>query len=71
MISSKLSLLEILSRHLVFLNFRPLKLRMIFSFIEVFVPEYSVTGFFELYVGRNEVAGYAFDMFEIIEQNTD
>ena len=40
-------------------------------FIEIFVPEYSVTGFFELYVEGNEVAGYAFDMFEIIGTKTD
>ena len=40
-------------------------------FIEVFVPEYSVTGFFELYVEGNEVEGYAFDMFEIIGTKTD
>ena len=40
-------------------------------FIEIFVPEYSVTGFFELYVEGNEVTGYAFDMFEIIGTKTD
>ena len=34
-------------------------------FIEIFVPEYSVTGFFELYVEGDEVTGYAFDMFEV------
>ena len=34
-------------------------------FIEIFVPEYSVTGFFELYVEGDVVTGYAFDMFEI------
>ena len=40
-------------------------------FIEIFVPEYSVTGFFELYVEGNEVTGYSFDMFEIIGTKTD
>ena len=40
-------------------------------FIEIFVPEYSVTGFFELYVEGDEVTGYAFDMFEIIGTKTD
>ena len=40
-------------------------------FIEIFVPEYSVTGFFELYVEGNEVTGYAFDMFEIIGTKSD
>ena len=40
-------------------------------FIEIFVTEYSVTGFFELYVEGNEVTGYAFDMFEIIGTKTD
>ena len=40
-------------------------------FIEIFVPEYSVTGFFELYVEGDEVTGYAFDMFEIIGSKTD
>ena len=40
-------------------------------FIEIFVPEYSVTGFFELYVEGNEVTGYAFDMFEIVGTKTD
>ena len=40
-------------------------------FIEIFVPEYSVTGFFELYVEGNEVTGFAFDMFEIIGTKSD
>ena len=40
-------------------------------FIEIFVPEYSVTGFFELYVEGDEVTGYAFDMFEIVGTKTD
>ncbi len=40
-------------------------------FIEIFVPEYSVTGFFELYVEGDEVTGYAFDMFEIIGTKTN
>ncbi|MBJ34743.1 MAG: hypothetical protein CMC90_02430 [Flavobacteriaceae bacterium] len=40
-------------------------------FIEIFVPEYGITGFFELYVEGNEVTGYAFDMFEIIGTKTD
>ena len=40
-------------------------------FIEIFVPEYSVTGFFELYIEGDEVTGYAFDMFEIVGTKTD
>tara|TARA_B100000676_G_C17479719_1_gene532797 strand:+ start:142 stop:585 length:444 start_codon:yes stop_codon:yes gene_type:complete len=35
-------------------------------FVEVHVPEYGVTGYWELYVEGNAVTGYAFDMFEIV-----
>ena len=35
-------------------------------FVEINVPEYGVTGYYELYVKGNEVTGYAFDMFEIV-----
>ena len=48
-----------------FFKFQTVEVEDDILFIEVFVPEYSVTGFFELYVEGNEVAGYAFDMFEI------
>ena len=35
-------------------------------FVEINVPEYGATGYWELYVKGNEVTGYAFDMFEIV-----
>ena len=54
-----------------FFEFQTVEVEDDILFIEVFVPEYSVTGFFELYVEGNEVAGYAFDMFEIIGTKTD
>ena len=34
-------------------------------FVEIHVPEYGVTGYWELYIEGNEVTGYAFDMFEV------
>ena len=54
-----------------FFKFQTVEVEDDILFIEVFVPEYSVTGFFELYVEGNEVEGYAFDMFEIIGTKTD
>ena len=35
-------------------------------FVEIFVPEYNITGYYELYVEGNEVTGYAFDRFDIV-----
>tara|TARA_A100001037_G_C14644181_1_gene411559 strand:+ start:101 stop:550 length:450 start_codon:yes stop_codon:yes gene_type:complete len=35
-------------------------------FVEIHVPDYGVTGYWELYVEDNEVTGYAFDMFEVV-----
>lgn len=35
-------------------------------FVEIFVPEYNITGYWELYVEGNEVTGYAFDRFDIV-----
>ena len=35
-------------------------------FVEIHVPEYGVTGYWELYIEGNEVTGYAFDMFEVV-----
>lgn len=40
-------------------------------FVEIHVPEYGVTGYWELYIEGNEVTGYAFDMFEIVGTKTD
>tara|TARA_B100000212_G_scaffold115172_1_gene85946 strand:- start:517 stop:957 length:441 start_codon:yes stop_codon:yes gene_type:complete len=54
-----------------FFKFQTVEVEDDILFIEVFVPEYSVTGFFELYVEGNEVTGYAFDMLEIIGTKTD
>ena len=54
-----------------FFKFQTVEVEDDILFIEIFVPEYSVTGFFELYVEGNEVTGYAFDMFEIIGIKTD
>ena len=54
-----------------FFKFQTVEVEDDILFIEVFVPEYSVTGFFELYVEGNEVAGHAFDMFEIIGTKSD
>ena len=54
-----------------FFKFQTVEVEDDILFIEVFVPEYSVTGFFELYVEGNEVEGYAFDMIEIIGTKTD
>ena len=36
-------------------------------FVEIFVPEYNITGYWELYVEGNEVTGYAFDRFDIVQ----
>ncbi len=54
-----------------FFKFQTVEVEDDILFIEVFVPEYSVTGFFELYVEGSEVTGYAFDMLEIIGTKTD
>ena len=54
-----------------FFEFQTVEVEDDILFIEIFVPEYSVTGFFELYVEGDEVTGYAFDMFEIIGTKTD
>ena len=54
-----------------FFKFQTVEVEDDILFIEIFVPEYSVTGFFELYVEGDEVTGYAFDMFEIIGKKTD
>ena len=54
-----------------FFKFQTVEVEDDILFIEIFVPEYSVTGFFELYVEGGEVTGYAFDMFEIIGAKTD
>ena len=54
-----------------FFKFQTVEVEDDILFIEIFVPEYSVTGFFELYVEGDEVTGYAFDMFEIIGTKTD
>ena len=35
-------------------------------FVEIYVPEYNITGYWELYVEGNEVTGYAFDRFDIV-----
>ena len=40
-------------------------------FVEIHVPEYGVTGYWELYVEGNEVTGYAFDMFEVVGTKSD
>ena len=40
-------------------------------FVEINVPEYGVTGYWELYVDGNEVTGYAFDMFEVVGTKSD
>ena len=40
-----------------FFKFQTVEVEDDILFIEVFVPEYSVTGFFELYVEGNEVEG--------------
>ena len=40
-------------------------------FVEINVPEYGVTGYWELYVEGNEVTGYAFDMFEVVGTKSD
>ena len=54
-----------------FFKFQTVEVEDDILFIEIFIPEYSVTGFFELYVEGDEVTGYAFDMFEIIGTKTD
>ena len=40
-------------------------------FVEIFVPEYNITGYWELYVEGNEVTGYAFDRFDIVGTKSD
>ena len=40
-------------------------------FVEIFVPEYNITGYYELYVEGNEVTGYAFDRFDIVGTKSD
>ena len=54
-----------------FFKFQTVEVEDDILFIEIFIPEYSVTGFFELYVEGDEVTGYAFDMFEIIGTKSD